>query len=561
MIIPAKFQKKLSIGTALIIGLFAVSCGGGEMDRKDKVAAIVGALNDPFLSATFTPQTFIDKSGIEDGALPFAYQTITSFLISDKKTGIANSEQVQIVVENSSGMVPNVFAFIPLQDQAQFKKLIESELGESTEKNGVSYIRKDQDNYVLAWKEDLAIVTNIPVSMSNLFSKGTNESKKVAVRLVGLLNDVSQKNVNDDFRAFFDKQGDVMLYANGSRAYELIEGMPFVSEKEKVEYKKVLSGSVFESALNFENGKITWQADYDVTEGLKTYLDILKNKGLSDDMFGLGYTADPSMVLSLNLSLKDVVKVLNMQRELFEVDDIERDIEKMNFKLNEIDDLLTGEMLLMFDSIVVKEQSYVDLRGVERKYTNEEPIFGTVVGVKNEKKVKELINQSLPEGHEPGRLGKEYYTIKNNKLFITNSEGWMAAFKNGTTVQINKADGFLTSGPIGMQINPKMAEKLEVGLEEFEHLNAQIVNMLARATETGMEMTIKLKDENKNALRLILEGILAEVEKENARDNSALESMIDSEVMEQIEEGVAEGLEEVLNSKELKDLQEVLESF
>ncbi|MFK8046094.1 MAG: hypothetical protein AB8B72_11410 [Crocinitomicaceae bacterium] len=561
MIIPLKNQKNVSILIAAFIGLAVVSCGGAEMDRKDKVAAIVGALQDPFLSATLTPQIFIDKSGIEDGALPFAYQTITSFLISENKTGIANNEQMQIIVENSTGMVPNAFAFIPLHDQSLFKKLIESELGESTEKNGVSYIRKDKDNYVLAWKDDLAIVTNIPLSLDNLFSKGTNESKKVATRLVNLLNGVSKKAINNDFRAFFDKEGDVLLYANGNSAYEIIEGMRFISNKEKAEYKEMLSGTVLESALNFENGKITLTSDYDIAEGLEAYFNVLKSEGLSDEMLSFGFSPDPIMAVSLNLSLKDVVKVLNMQRELFEVDDIERDLAKMNFKLSEIDDLLTGEMLVMFDSLVVTERSYTDYKGVEKKYTNEEPIFGTVVGVKNEKRVAELIAQSLPEGIEPGRLGKEYYAIKNNKLFITNSEEWMAAFKTGKTVSINNGDGFLSSGPIGIQMKSNMADQLELGLDELESLNGQITNMLAKATDAGMEMTIQLKDDNINSLRLIVESLLEEIEKENLRDNSALESIIDGELMEQFEEDASESIKEILNSEEVKNLQEALENF
>lgn len=554
-----KFTKIL--GQVLFISIIVTvsSCAKSKMERKDKVAAIIGTLSDPFVGATFTPQVLIDKSEISNGALPFTYEAFATFFMSEKKTGIDNNGQVQIVGENSGGMIPNGYVFIPLSSAEVFKTLVEKELGAKVqEKNGAYYFRKDEDNYVVAWKDDLAIMGNIPFSLDNLFSKGTNESKKAAIRLVGLLNEASKKNINKEFRSFFDKEGDMRIYANGQSAYNLIDGMRFVSKKDKNELKSLLVGTTFESALNFENGSIEFDGNYALADSLKSYFDILKSDAVDQAMLNYGLTNDPVMAIAANFSMVDLVRVLNRQRDLLEIRDLDKDLAEMNLKLNDLPKLFTGEMMVVIDAVEVKEREYTAQDGSVEKYSVDEPIMLSISGLNDPKRMSELITKLSPEGTAANRYDDSFYLIKDNKLFLTNSELWFEAIKNGKTVKINDPGQNLSSSAVGMHMSANIAKKFVGDMDDIDALQKDLSDFVVKVSNTGTKMSIKFKDENKNALRLILERMVEQYENQEKSGNSDIEDILNDELIESITKEIEAGVEEVINSDELK---EVLNSF
>ena len=543
------------LGQILIVGFVAmvVSCGHSKMDRKDKVASIIGALNDPFIGVTFTPQVLIDKSGMNEGALPFTYQAFAAFFMSEEKTGIDNEAQIQIVVENSGGMVPNGFAFIPLKNSDKFKVLVEKELGAKVqEKDGAYYFRKDEDNYVVAWKDDLAIISNIPLSLDNLFSKGTNESKKVAVRLVNLLNEVSKKNLNKEFRAFFDTDDDFKMYANGQSAYNVIDGMRFISKKDKNELKSLLSGTTIQSALNFENGSIEFDGNFALADSLQAYFDVLNDGGVDDDMLAYGLSDSPIMAMSMNLSPKNFVRLLKKQRQIMDTDGLEKELKSMDLTLDDLENMFSGQVVIIMDGLDSTVSSFSNFDGSTEDYKNYQPKMAVIIGLKDAKKVQELMSLSNSEGIDSNRIDDMYFHFDNNKLILVSNSDWLAAVQNNKTVKLN--NGNLTENSVGMYLNTNMDNKLDLDMKELELIQKEMIEMVAKVTDKGVKLSIKLKDANKNALRTILERMVEEFEKQEKYNNPNIEDLLNDELIESIGKEVEAGVEEVINSDELKEL-------
>ncbi|MFK8039517.1 MAG: hypothetical protein AB8B74_14585 [Crocinitomicaceae bacterium] len=555
-----KQAKNILIGlTVILVSLFQSSCDNAKMDRKDKVAAIVGELQDPFLSATFTPQVLMDKSGVKEGALPFTYEAFATFFLSEKKTGIDNDGQVQIVVENSGGMVPNGYVFIPLVNASQFRTLVEKELSAKVqEKNGAQYFRKDDDNYVVAWKDDLAILTNIPLSLDNLFSKGTNESKKAAIHLVNLLNEVSKKNIHEEFRQFFDKEGDVLIHGNGQTAYKLIDGMRFVSKKEKAQLKSLLDGTILETSLNFDQGSISFKGNYTLADSLKSYFNILKSTGVDASMLNYGWSSNPTMTFSLNMSPKHFVKLLKAQREMMDTEDLEDVLSEVDVKLDDLDKMFTGEIVVMVDGVDSTERTYTNYSGEETVYKSLSPKSAIVIGLKDPVRIQQAIDKMQP-GVAVQKIDGMWYHIQNEKLFLTKSEDWLAKIKSNQTILIDA--NAHTKNAFGFYLNPKMATDIGMDLDDMDHLKEEFSSIMAEVKETGTEITIKLNEINKNALRVILEKVVEEFENQEKKNNSGMEALLNDELMETIETEVGASVEEIVNSKEMKDLQGILEKL
>ncbi len=564
MIISEKMSSAFKIIFVAIVFVGISSCGKSEMDRKDKVAAIVGQLSDPFLAITFVPQVLIDKSGAKDGALPFTYEAFASFFMSESKTGIDNKGQVEIIVENSGGMVPNAYAFIPLISADDFKTLVTKELAAKVqEKNGAYYFRKDADNYVVAWKDDLAIVSNIPISLDNLFSKGTNESKEAAIRLVNLLNEVSRNNINSEFRAFFDREGDMQLYANGSSAYSIIDGMRFISKKDKVEYKSLLEGTIIETALNFENGSIQLDNNFELSDALAEYFKILKSNSVDVDMLNYGLSQSPMTAISLNISTPQMINILKKRREVLETDDLEEGLAEMNLTLDDVEKMFNGQMVVIIDGMDSISKSYNNFEGEEINYVDYEPRTAIVIGLNDTERVEKLMMQiSLVNGNGEENMNQidgMYYHFDNDKMILVNSIDWLNKIKNEETKSIKNER--LVSGGLSIYSNPQLNEELDLDLEELEMIQKDVVDLVVKVADKGAHLTIKFKDANKNALRIILERIVEAFENQEKSSNYDMESILNEELIEEIESDVEESMQELINSKEMKDLKKVIEEL
>ena len=511
--------------------LLMASCNK-EMPRKDRVASMISSLDSPFFISTFKPETIIDKSGVKDGALPFTYQTFLSFFILEGKTGVDNSEQIQIALSKGDGIVPSFYAFVPLKNASVFRTAAEKELSAKIqEKDGVSFFRKDDDNYVVAWKDDIAVVTNVPIKLENIFSKSANDSKKAAVGLVKLINGANLENIDTNYRNFLDKEGDLLTYINGKTTYGMLSSLRIIPFKQKGLISDLLENTKIESVLSFEEGVLKLQTKHLFPNNLKKKLNFLGNGGVNEDMLKFGRSEKPLISYASNLSSTGVVDFINSYAEIFNPEELDGEIEGLGLGLKDLETLFTGEVLMMIDGVETKTN--------DGDVNIEEPVIGVVIDLKDIDKASNYITQIEAMDSLSDKVS--FRVVLNDKLFISNSEEWMTMVKNGESVTIENRNGQLTNSAFGMVSNTGSFKGFE---KDLKTLGVAMNNIDEIVGEMSLDMSnfeIKLKNSTQNALRTIIEIILAEYQKLSEFNNSSLKDLLDEEVLESIQTKVEQG--------------------
>ena len=543
-------KKLLKFSLILVLLVSFASCKE-NITRKDKVAAMIGSMDSPFFVAAFTPENLIEKSGVREGALPLTYETFISFLFLETATGIDNNAQVQLSATKGEWMTPNVHAFIPLKDAKKFEDIVKKELGAKIqEKDGVKFFRKDSDNYVAAWKEDLLVVTNVPFNLENIFTKSANDSKKAAVRLVNMINGVNVDNINENYRNFLDKEGDVITYFHGQSAYEMLSRIKLIPASNKKEAKFLLLGTTVEAALTFNKGSIHLKSDYFLSDSLKERLKFMKGEGVDSDLLAFSKTGKPELAFSFNVPSDGMIDFMRQNRNLFELDELERGLEESGLSLDKVEAAFTGSFLMMMEGVEKREYTYHSFNGAEKTETHKEPSVGMVFGLKDKQIAEEFIatlndtEEELPE-FKPSNPMK--FIIRGDQLFVTNSEKWADLVESGKTVMIQDKEKVLTSNSFGMLANRIKDDWTDGMDDEFIIIAEEFSNAWATAGVDNAEFEIVMDNIGQNALRTLLEVLITEIEKSQESENEELKALLDEEVLESlIEEGV-ETLEEDLS--------------
>jgi len=551
----SKISKFLSI--FLLITLFG-SCGS-DLSRKDKVAAMVGTMDSPFFAAAFVPENLSTKAGVNDGALPMIYETMISFLFSEEATGIDINEQVQVVAARGEGMLPSVYAFVPLNNVNKFITLVKKELNAKIEeKDGVSYFRKDKDNYVVAWRDDIAIISNVPVRLENIFSKSSLDSKKAAIRLVKLLNGDFKESTTTNYRDFFDKEGDIITYAHGQNTFNILNDLKFIRARQKREIQALLSGLTFESAITFENGSIRIKGDYFLSDSIRKKFDFIQEGGLNADMLTFGRTESPMFTYGLNISPASLIQFMNENGELIEFDDLEKELSRNNLSLEMIEEAFTGQALIMADGFETIANNY-----------NEDsvsvPAIAAVFDLKNETKINEFLNLLDSTEHPNGYAvyNDTYFYVKEGKLLVTNSLKWAEMIERGETKKIEDPSDRMTTFPVNFFLNNKFFIELKEELDELtgNEFTKNIEEIWATATLTNGETRLLLKDKEKNALRMIVETLVEASERQNMHNDEEMKAFLRDFETKDIEE-ILDGLEpELKKIKEESGIEQKLEDL
>jgi len=241
---------------------------------------MISNIHSPFLITTLTPQTLIEKSGIEDGVLSYTEQTLVSFFISSENTGIDNTAQVQIIAGKGTGMTPDVYSIFKLNNADKFEALIKKELNEDVkEKNGYKYFVYDS-YYVIAWKGEFAVGCNTTIDFTAMFGgKGSSNSKTIN-KCITLLKAADEESINTDYNTFLSKNNDISTYFDAKNTFAYLKSMKILNTTEIKKYELKYGNTTHESAINFEKGNITLNQDFILTDLLKEELGFIGNKGV-----------------------------------------------------------------------------------------------------------------------------------------------------------------------------------------------------------------------------------------------------------------------------------------
>jgi len=565
-----RIAKILIVSTLL---LTIVGCSS-DRTREQKVSAMIGEIEKPYIVANLSLQNLMDKSAVmEEGTLPFTYYQVISFFLDKKLTGIDYNTKIQAVAGEGESFIPNFYGIFKIEDEKLFAELVEVEANaEVKEKEGMKYVVKEKEMYCMVWKDDIAIISNIPMDlMSMLMGGGDGQGEKMIDKNIAIIKAAEEGEVDEEWVEFLNKDSDIAIHYDGEAGYSYALDMAVDNREEVEEMRDVIEGISLEMFIDFNNGSMDITFESDLSEDLLAELSFIGKEGVNKSMFSYGKTAKPMMSGAYKVELNGMFEYFKANSEEG-YDEMVENVEKAGFVFDEIKGALTGEFVYMVDGIEQKEE-VIDF-GYGESFTHKETVglFGIVVGLSDksilEKMMQDMMMASLEladadysqeQGVQPElnvlpngivQIDDAYIYLGDDVLFASNDSAWANKIASGNGVKIDNPEGILNSNPFAM------LAKFD-GLSEMEGMDVEAkayADIFSRFTgslnvESG-KFSLKLKDKSENSLKIIMAAVgsaLADFEKmSNPAMDAELEEAL-NETLEKLGEEIEEGVDEALD--------------
>jgi len=538
--------RKMIAGS--VLALFVVALGSGcssERTREDKVAAIIGKIDSPFLIMSMTPQNLMDKSGVMDGVLPFTYELVLSFFIDESVTGIDYSVKSQIVMGKGESFQPSFYGIFKVKDEKKFVELIEKEANATiVEKEGMKTAIKESDGYAVVWTEDIAMITNIPMDFMAMLSGNSGGGGDKAVnKLVELIKAADEGEVNTTYADFLKKESDVSMYYDGKGFYGFMEDMMGESSEEIAGMKETYEGVTSEIYLNFKDGSIELEFVNHLSDKVKESLSFIQDKGISDKLMSYSNSANPILAGGYNIEFGKFFDYLkeNMGEDVYT--DMEDELTAIGLTVDDAKSSLTGEFIYIIDRFETLEQTY-DF-GYGEPYTDTEnvPMFAIALGISNPAIVQKMLADSLKMPNGVYNMGDAFVLMDGDVLFASNDSAWANKVLSKSTVSITKGKDLIAANPFGIYVDFASIGGME-DLNDAEPFVKLFSEFSGGANLEGGNFKFVMTDASKNSLRIITETIANELDRMEKEMNAELEEELNDAVLEGIDE-LEEGLEEL----------------
>jgi hypothetical protein len=543
-------KKMMKITVAALVGLLVLTGCKADRTREEKAAAIIGKIESPFLVISTTPQNLMDKSGVQDGVLPFTYELILDFFIDEAVTGIDYSVKTQLVVAKGESFQPSFYGIFKIKDEAKFKELIEKEANATiVEKEGMKTAVKEKDGYAVVWNEEFAIISNIPIDFSAMFTGGSGGANgdKVVNKLIGLINAAEEEEVNTTYADFLKKDADIAMYYDGKGFYAYMKEMMMDEQEEVEKMRATYEGLTSEIYLNFNDGAVDFEFINHMSDELKTELSFIRDKGITGKLLGYANSPNPIMVGGYNLDLAKFFDYVESSLEEDAYNEMEEDMLAMGLTVDEFKSCMSGELIYLIDRVVSVEETVDYGYGEPYTYTAQTPMFALVAGVSNPSVIQKLLADSLKMPNGAYHMGDAYVVLDGDVLFASNDSAWAGKVIAKSTTTVSKGTDLIAANPFAMFVDFTSLSQMG-GMEDAAAFLSIFTEFSGGAKLDGGTFTLKLKDASQNSLRVITQAVADEL----ARQEKEMNAEMDAE----LEDAVLEGLEELDSS--LKVLEEEL---
>ena len=564
------FRKILSFA---LLSLILFSCGA-DRTREQKMAAMMNEIKSPFFASSFNLQTLMDKSEImKEGTIPFTYLEILSFFLESDVTGIDYGSNAHIVIGEGKSFTPGMYGFFKVGDQKKFKELIEKEAGaEIKEKEGYQYAIKEADHYCVVWKDDFAMITDIPIDLASLFSGGGKEGEKKVSANIRVLKAAEEGEIDADWEEFFSNTSDMAMRFNGAGFYNYMSVMS-PDKDELEELKELYEGVNTDMFVNFTNGAVEIEMLTDLSEELKEEMSFLPENGVSDEMLQFGKSENPIVVGAYSLEPSGAMEYI----EKMSPDEYNEMIEAAEEGGISIDDLkmsTSGEFVFMIEEVITKTELIDFGYGESFETQSNEPTFAIVLGLKDNAYIETELKKSMQEqmGEEQDRgvedlrdmevwqngvmkVGDALIYLGEDFLFASNDTAWANLIAAGEGKTVANPDGILNSKALGMFVNladiQSKATDIDVPAEYTELMD----NLTMTANVEGGKITMNMTDKSQNALKVIVKAIGDGLSMMETQMNPEMEAELEEAFLETQKsfEELENTLDEIPEVEELED--------
>ncbi len=557
--------KKLSkILVLSILGLFVLSCGS-DRSREDQVSAMINKIEDPFTIVSLNPQNLMDKSGVEDGAVPFTFEMITGLFLEDSVTGIDYSVKIQMVVASGKGFTPTAYGIFRVADSEKFEEMLDKEANAKIkEKEGFTYAIQEGDGYVVVWNEEFAIVSSIPMDFAAMLTGGGGDQGEGQVNVcIDLMKAADEGEINDEYSTFLKHDDDVCFYYDGKGMFGYLEAMTMGEAEELDQFKDIYEGMGYEMFLNFNDGSIDLNWTANLTDDLREKLSFIGKGGVDKKLLSYGNSANPVLVGTYNVNFPDLFDFMEDMLDDREMDEMEEGLEEIGLTIDDVKSAISGEILYSIDRIETKEEIWDYGYGEPYTYKTTEPVAGVAIKVTDrsviEKALKSLMDivpadqmdlaklsiddeemMALFEEMAYGpkieeqangvlRIDEAYMFLGKDVLFISNDSAWSQKVAQGKGVKIKDPNGDLGKNPFGIYANFTTLAKME-DLDDAEPFVKMFTEFSGGANLDEGHFSLKLKNKSKNSLRILTEVISDELNRLDEMKNPELKEELDEAI-------------------------------
>lgn len=532
-----KRKMSKSIFAILAIAVAMVSCKT-EQSREDQVSAIIDNVDSPFFIVNAVPGDLIEKSGAMDGALPFTQEMLLGFFIDEEVTGVDYDVDVQIIVGKGPSFAPNFYGIFKVKNETAFVELLETEANaEVMEREGFKYIIKESDQYVIVWDEEFAIASNIPIDFADMFSGGgSKQGDKAVNKAIQLIKAGYEGEANEEYKAFLQTEADIAMRYEGEGLYAYMSEMSMGDNEELEANKESIEGGNANIYLNFNNGSIGLQAVSELADELKEKFAFLKDEPVNSKLMDYGNSANPIALFSYHANLEKALDYSEDQMSPLEYADFEETLAEVGLTTEDAKNALTGEVLMIMDRVEIVEE-VIDW-GYGEPYVSEEPVpvFALALGVADAGIVKTVLVDSLMITEGVYKNGDAFMVLSNDVFFTTNDSAWAAKVQAGETQTVTDKTGSIASHPFALYIDfAPLAYMPDLG--DAKPVVELVDNFHGGGNIDEINFSLVLKDDSKNALRLITETVSSLTEEApEGEEFEALEEELEAAAAETAEE-------------------------
>ena len=445
-------------------------------------------------------QNLMDKAGFDDIKDMKFYQDMLDEVKENKpelvyvfedptNSGIDLAKNAYLYMDSGEdGDFGNAFGglMLSIDDKKQFDDMIAKGSPEITKSSGFSYVEIENDTY-FAWNDEIAFigggsrVEDPTAALSKVFNKKDNSIAS-----------------NRSFKSAQSGKHDFSMWMNtkdlGEQLYEENPEMFGLAEISK----DAITNNTFHSYLDFEDGEIVATSEYDLSKELLQELKIIFKKEVKTDFSPYLPNEDLTMLVTGGVDFRGLNQLMKERAGTSVLD--------MGFKEMGVD---RSEFVKAFDGDAVLALYGGDIdkpKGVLGLKIGDQKAFDNLMKNAEEQELFENLGGGMFSLFEMnGNEAK--FMIKDGIVFISNHSDLLTELASGKLkkrdrIPSDKMDG-ITGGFMGLFMDLASVSKTMGDDMNFD----AVESVTSSANWTTSKSIIKMKDDNKNALRQLMEQV------------------------------------------------------
>lgn len=505
-----KFQKIIFLAI-ISLSLFATSCKNGTSLKEDAMINIPA--NSSSVSA-INVKRLMDKADFESMQKMSFYQDfikdasqgnpgVEAILKDPYASGVnldANVYLVQDVdIMNPEGAFMGVVA--SLSDKAAFKKLLASNgKAEFKSAEGYEYFEADRKT-IVAMNDDIVVMG---------ISQGNGTNLKAGVE--GIFNTTKETSIvsNEDLKKCFSKQADITSWFSSNKMAEAAKGNMGMAGF--IISPTMLTENYAHSYVNFEKGAIVSESNYDFNEKLSDEFKHIFKEQVKTDFSKYVPAEDLIFAFTGALDMKGINMILTNKSMTGMAD---MSLKQYGLTTADLAKTIDGDFLITSHAKAGSKNPNM-LMAVK---INNMDGFQKIIDLGKDYEMIESIGDGLYQ--MSGLMG----SADDMPIFYV-TDGMLFVGDKNSTIPALQAGNYAKNGLISKNIKNIFSKNIMGGFVDFQNVGNYLdevgidFNAMKDATielnRDNGTMKIKMSDENKNALKSIIEWTNKNYEKKGA---------------------------------------------